>query len=43
MPEILTYDEIRDRHDGEWVLVGSPDLDEHYHVLSQPSPSHMPY
>jgi hypothetical protein len=34
MAEVLTIDEIRARHDGEWVLVGDPVQDEKLKVLA---------
>lgn len=34
MSEVLTIDEIRARHDGEWVLVGDPVQDEKLKVLA---------
>jgi hypothetical protein len=33
MGEILTYDEMKTRYDGEWVLVQDPEVDEHLRVL----------
>lgn len=33
MNEILTYDEMKSRFDGEWVLVEDPEVDEHMRVL----------
>lgn len=34
MDEVLTIEEIEKRYDGEWVLVGDPELDEHDEVLA---------
>ena len=33
MAEILTIDQIKTRHDGEWVLIGNPVTDESLSVL----------
>ena len=33
MSEVLTYEEIKGRYDGEWVLVEAPELDEHIQVV----------
>jgi hypothetical protein len=32
--EVLTFEEIRDRFDGEWVLIGDPIVNEKGQVLS---------
>jgi hypothetical protein len=34
MAEILNIDEIKSRHDGEWVLIDDPVADESLAVLS---------
>ena len=34
MCEVLTMAEIEERYDGEWVLVGDPDLDDALRVKS---------
>jgi hypothetical protein len=33
MQEILSYDEIKTRYDGEWVLIVNPVLDENLEVI----------
>ncbi|HEY7533398.1 MAG TPA: hypothetical protein VH681_11550 [Nitrospiraceae bacterium] len=33
MAKTLTIDEIKSRHDGEWVLIGDPVTDESLSVL----------
>ena len=33
MTEILNIDEIKSRHDGEWVLIGDPVTDESLSVI----------
>jgi len=32
--EICNYSEMKDRFDGEWVLVGEPETDASYQVLA---------
>jgi hypothetical protein len=34
MREKLSFEEIRDRYDGEWVLVVHGDLDENFEILA---------
>ncbi len=33
MNEVLTYDEMKARFDGEWVLVQDPEVDEQMRVV----------
>ncbi len=40
MEEFLTYDEIKSRYDGEWVLVEDPKVDEHMRVMAGKIISH---
>ncbi|MFM2431189.1 MAG: hypothetical protein RLZZ511_2402 [Cyanobacteriota bacterium] len=41
-PHVLTIAEIRQRYDGEWVLVAYKDLDDQLQVLSGEVLAHSP-
>jgi hypothetical protein len=42
MQEILNYDEIQNRYDGEWVLIVNPVLDENLEVIKGEVWAHFP-
>jgi hypothetical protein len=42
MSDVLTYDQIKERYDGEWVLVGDPELTEMNEVVRGTVLAHSP-
>lgn len=42
MSEILTYEQMKERYDGEWVLVGAPELTEMDEVIRGQVLAHSP-
>jgi hypothetical protein len=42
MPELLSYDEIRQRYDGQWVIIAHTELDENLEVISGEVLAHSP-
>ena len=42
MNEVLTMDEIEERYNGEWVLLGDPETDEHHAVVRGRLIGHSP-
>jgi hypothetical protein len=42
MLEVLSYDEIQRRYDGEWVLIVNPILDDNLEVIEGEVWAHFP-
>ncbi len=42
MSEVLTYEQMKERYDGEWVLVGDPELTEMNEVVRGTVLAHSP-
>jgi len=42
MSVVLTFQEIRSRYPGEWLLIGEPALDSSFHLISGEVLAHSP-
>jgi hypothetical protein len=42
MNEVLTMDQIEERYNGEWVLLGDPEIDDHHAVVRGRLIGHSP-